>query len=87
MFQLLYFDLFQFIPSGEFLQIYSSEMTKNLLLDSIHPILNSIYGEMNKFSRQIFRGEGRIQVKWIFAQMRYMVFIEVISREGKWTSI
>ena len=59
---LLYFTFFPFIPRGESLQISSSEMTNILICCSSCLGLNSIYGEMSQFSRQISRVEVEIQV-------------------------
>ena len=60
--ELIYFNLFPFIPCGESLHIYSSEMPKILLFWSSCLVLNIIDGKTNQFSKQIFRGGGEIQV-------------------------
>ena len=60
--ELIYFTFSPIISCEESIHTYSSEMNKRLLFCSSYLGLNIIYGKMNQSSRQIFRGEGEIQV-------------------------
>ena len=60
--ELLSFTFLPLIPRVKYLQISSSEMIKSLLFWSSCLGLNIIDGKTNQFSRQIFRGNGHIQV-------------------------
>ena len=60
--ELIYFTFSTFIPHGESLQIFSSEITKSLLFCSNWLGFNIIYGNIFQFIRKIFRGEVEIQV-------------------------
>ena len=62
MVEFLSFNFHPLITCGDYLQIYSSEMTKSPIFWIIRLGMNTIDVNMNKFSRKIIRGEGDIQV-------------------------
>ena len=58
MVEMISFTLFPLIPRGDSLQLYSSKISKSLLIWGSILGLNIIDDNMNQFSRKTFRGEG-----------------------------